>query len=275
MKPLPRKQTSTQLEWIQAINEIESIVSRDDLGNLIDRTVYAIEQFTRGKRVAFGWSGGKDSLVLEKVMELAGIPDCVLVITNLEYPAFSQWVIEHMPQKLEIINTGQDLSWLSKNQQMLFPRDGATAAKWFHVVQHEGQARYFKKHHLDYLALGRRRADGNYTGGKGEIHYMDTRGIIRYSPIAYWKHEDVLALIHYEKIILPPNYSWSQGFRVGTGPWAARQWTGSIENGWKEIWEIDESIVHMAAERIQSAKDFLQKRVDPDTKLIPEGVPWK
>lgn len=38
---------------------------------------------------------------------------------------------------------------------------------------------------------------------------------------------------------------------------AARQWTGSVENGWREVYEIDKSIVCDAAELIGSAADFL------------------
>lgn len=44
----------------------------------------------------------------------------------------------------------------------------------------------------------------------------------------------------------------------GTHPWAARQWTGSVENGWREVYEIDESIVREAAKVIDSAADFLK-----------------
>ena len=39
----------------------------------------------------------------------------------------------------------------------------------------------------------------------------------------------------------------------------ARQWTGSIENGWREVYDIDPSIVRAAAERIDSARTFLKE----------------
>ena len=46
---------------------------------------------------------------------------------------------------------------------------------------------------------------------------------------------------------------------MGTGPWAAREYTGSIENGWQEVYEIEPKIVERAAYYIESAADFLAK----------------
>ena len=37
------------------------------------------------KQLGVAWSGGKDSLVLEKVMALAGFSDCVLVLTTARF----------------------------------------------------------------------------------------------------------------------------------------------------------------------------------------------
>ena len=70
-----------------------------------------------------------------------GINSCVLVICNLEYKAFLDWVEIHKPEELEIVNTGQDMKWLASHQQMLFPQNSKTAAQWFHIVQHRGQAK--------------------------------------------------------------------------------------------------------------------------------------
>ena len=68
----------------------------------------------------------------------------------------------------------------------------------------------------------------------------------------------MLAYIHYYHLAVPPIYDWKNGYLCGTHPWAARQWTGSVENGWKEIYDIDRSIVEEAAEKIQSAGAFLE-----------------
>ena len=257
---LGRKQRIKNSEWLNAMENIESLVTKKDLESLVKKTVADIKRKTKGKKAAFAWSAGKDSLVLGQICHMAGINACVLVVCNLEYPAFLKWVEANKPPELEIINTGQDLRWLSNHPHMLFPQDSKTAAQWFHIVQHRGQARYYKDHELDVLLLGRRRADGNYVG-KGENIYTNGQGVTRYSPLSEWSHEQVLAFIHYYNVALPPIYEWKNGYLCGTHPWAARQWTGSVENGWKEVYEIDRSVVKEAAEHIPSAKAFLESGV--------------
>lgn len=175
-KVLGRKQSIRNEDWINAMQHIEDLVKKEELDVLVDQTVSEILEQTEGKKVAFAWSGGKDSLVLEKVCEMAGIHDCLMAVCDLEYPAFVEWVESHKPKKLEIINTGQDMDWLLKHQNMLFPQKSNVAAQWFHMVQHRGQARYYKAHDLDMLLLGRRRADGNYVG-KGSNIYTDGKGV--------------------------------------------------------------------------------------------------
>ena len=71
------------------------------------------------------------------------------------------------------------MEWLKKHPDMLFPDKSNKAAQWFHIVQHRGQARYYKEHQLEILLLGRRKADGNYVG-KDNI-YTNSAGITRYS----------------------------------------------------------------------------------------------
>ncbi len=258
---LGRKQTSDQAAWEAAIAGIrDGAYAWDRLDALLTRTVAAIKAHASGRKVAFAWSGGKDSIALRAVMTRAGIERCVFVMTNLEYPAFLAWVTENMPDGLEVVNTKQDLAWLSAHPDMLFPRHADIAKDWFRIVQHAGQARYYRKHALDMLILGRRRADGNFVGRHGETLYTDQAGITRYSPLADWTHEDVLALIERERLPLPPIYGWPRGYQVGTGPWAARQFTQSIEHGWSEVFSIDPSIVRKAATLIPSAAQFLAAR---------------
>lgn len=260
---LGKKQVTKNEAWITAIKDIELTVPYNELQDLVDKTVQEISQTINGYRStlgrscrpAFCWSGGKDSIVLERLCDMAGIKNSVLVVCNLEYPAFMKWLIENAPPNLEIVNTGQDLAWLARHENLIFPQNSRDSGRWFRIVQHAGQTSYFKKHYLDMLILGRRRADGNYIGKKDNI-YTNSAGVTRYSPIAYWRHEHILAFIHYYNIPLPPIYSWPNGYLCGTHPWPARQWTGSVENGWAEVYDIDPSIVADAAAYIKSAEEF-------------------
>ena len=201
---LGRKQRISNQDWLDAIRGIERSCSRSHINELTARTVAEIRQRCLGKKTAYAWSGGKDSIVLGDLCEKAGVNQSVLVVCDLEYPAFLQWVSENKPKGLEIVNTGQDLEWLSKHPEMLFPKKSDVAAKWFHIVQHRGQAIYYKKHALDMIILGRRKADGNFVG-RGSNIYTNAQGVTRYSPISGWTHEEVLAYIHYNKLPIPPS----------------------------------------------------------------------
>lgn len=256
---LGRKQNVDHEDFVEALRGIESRVSRAELDAAVSSAAEEVSRRVVGRNAAFAWSGGKDSLALEVVMRAAGIEECVMVITDLEFPEFLAWATDHMPARLEVVNTGQDLDWLASRPDMLFPGDATTAAKWFKSVQHAGQERYYRSRGLDVLMLGRRRADGNFVGDDGEY---ESRGVVRYSPIRDWSHELVLAAIRYRGLELPPIYDWPRGFRVGTGPWPARQWLASKRAGFEEVWRIDPSRVREAAEHPSSTFDDARRVVE-------------
>ena len=253
---LGRKQRIKNSEWIEVFAKIEQAVSRKELEQLVAKTVKEIKNKTKGKKAAYSWSGGKDSLVLGEICRQAGIIPCVLVICNLEYKGFLEWVEGNKPPELSIINTGQDINWLAAHPDMLFPQDSKHAARWFQIVQHRGQTKYYKENGLDMLLLGRRRADGNYVG-KGSNIYTNGQGITRYSPLSEWTHEQILAYIHYNNLKMPPIYDWENGYLCGTHPWPARQWTGTEAEGWAQIYAIDSSIVTEAAGYFPGAEEYL------------------
>ena len=255
---LSRKQSTKNEDWLNAVEHIEETVSKSEIDQLAKQAVYEIKSFVKEKSAAYAWSGGKDSIVLGDLCEKAGVHQSMIGVCDLEYPAFMAWIEQNKPENCEIVTIKLGLDWLVRHEQMLFPMTSELAARWFSIVQHTAQRIYFKDHNLDVLVLGRRHADGNYTG-KGNA-YTDTKGVLRYSPLAEWKHEHILAYIHYHHLALPPIYTWKNGYVCGTHPWPARQWCGSVENGWNEVYEIDPSIVENAATRIQSARRFLEER---------------
>ena len=257
MNPLGKKQSIKNEAWLEASANIEKLMPRSEVEKLAKETIADIKKQTAGKAAAYGWSGGKDSIVLSHLCERAGVHKSLLAVCNLEYPEFMRWLDENKPDGCEVVNTGLDMEWLLKRIHLLFPQDSATAAPWFSGVQHIAQTRYFKNQKLDFLILGRRRADGNYVG-RGSNVYTNRNGVTRFSPLAAWRHEHVLAYIRYNKLPLPPIYGWPNGYLCGTHPWPARQWTGSTENGWREVYTIDPSIVIQAAEKIDSAAHFLE-----------------
>lgn len=255
-KVLGRKQSVKNDDWLKAMENIGELITREEVDARVSESVEEIKVQTTGKKAAYAWSGGKDSLVLGEICRMAGITACMLAVCNLEYPAFLDWIDKNKPDNLEIINTGQDIEWLKNHPSMLFPKDSKAAARWFAIVQHKAQAQYYKEHGLDMILLGRRRADGNYCG-KGSNIYTDGKGVTRYSPLAGWSHEEILGFIHYYNIPMPPIYEWKNGYLCGTHPWPARQWTQSEQEAWKEIYEIAPDVVREVAKELESAKEYL------------------
>ena len=255
---IPRKQISGQEAWVSAWANVETLYPAAQLDALVATTLAEMGQRLAGKRVAFAWSGGKDSLVIEWLCAQFQIQACVFAMTNLEYPEFLAWTTDHMPPLVQVINTGQDLAWLARHPRMLFPQTPQDTARWFKLVQHAAQRRYFQQHQLDVLVLGRRHAEGNHCGEDGL--YTNREGVTRYSPIRHWPHEAVLALLKREGYSLPPIYGYPRGWQVGTGNWAQRLYTSSPEQGWIETWQIDPDIVREAATVLPQARAYMTVR---------------
>jgi 3'-phosphoadenosine 5'-phosphosulfate sulfotransferase (PAPS reductase)/FAD synthetase len=253
------KQRSTHEDWLEVYRHIDRYVSRAEIELRVSKAISEIRAVVAGRNAAFAWSGGKDSVAVQFLCEQAGIHECLMGMSNLEYPEFLRWVTDNMPSRLEVYNTGQDLEWLAANLHMLFPPTARIAATWFKIIQHTAQKNYFLNRDVDVLILGRRKQDGNYVGRPGFNWYEDRNGVVRYSPTADWKHEEILALINYYNLPMAPFYSWPKGYRCGTHSWPARQYTGSIENGWAEVYEIDSSRVVEASRYIASASEFLMR----------------
>lgn len=261
MAQLGRKQSLADNQvWRDAAARAAATVDRTAFDTLRQRTVDAVRaQAAAGRTIGYGWSGGKDSQALRWVMEQAGVDQCVLAMSSgLEWPAMLAWLTDHMPPGCQVTALPLDLGWLARNPRMLFPQ-GADGPRWFTLIQHKAQARYWNEHQLDLLALGRRRKDGNYVGPPGQDRYTNRVGITRWSPLADWTHEDVFALLHLENIPLPPCYGWPRGWQVGTGPWPARQWTDSPDHGWHECWQIDPDVVRHAATVLPQARDWMTR----------------
>ncbi len=244
--------------WIDTMANIESEVSLKDIEQLEAETLKAIRSTVSGKKAAFAWSGGKDSIVLAKLCEKAKVKDSLFVHSELEYPEFLGWCLSNLPKGCEVINIGLDLKWLSEHPEMLFPRDSRTVYRWYQIVQQNGIRKYFREHELDMMIVGHRKADGNYTGNAEHIS-RNGAGIVRYAPLSEWTHEQVLAYIHYRKLAMPPIYAWENGYKCGTHSWPCRTHTKSVEDGFRAVYAIDRSIVEAAAEYLPQARAFLEE----------------
>lgn len=255
---LGRKQNDPGDEkWHYALNHIEELVSRQECDDATGKMLERISIATAGKKAAYAWSGGKDSLVLADLCRQLNIRTSALFLTKLEFPVFEKWLLENKPEGCEVMQLPFDLDWLQAHPDMLFPV-GPTRQVWHKILQRDSMVAFFQQRKLDILMIGHRTKDGNNCGKEGYVRRKD--GVVLFAPLYDWPHEMILAYLHYHHISLPPIYEWENGFLNGTQPWATYKCSDETD-GWRKVYRLDPSIVYAAAEKLNSARNFLRKEV--------------
>lgn len=256
-----RKQTASNEAFQRLWDNIDKVVSRDQIESLVADAVMDIRYKVGEKSAGYAWSGGKDSIALQVVCEIAGIERCVIGLSQeLEYPHYLQWVRENKPSGCVTWDANIGYDWLIKRPHMVFPDNSANLAKWYALIQHRAQAEFFENAQLDIIILGRRTQDGNYTGGSGKNIYTDKSGVTRFSPISHWKHEHVLAACHYFKNRnIPPIYADPEGWINGTGVWPVQTSYLGREHSWELLYQISPETLRKAAYYFPEAIKTLHK----------------
>ena len=255
---LGRKQSMKPADeklWWNVINHIEEYVSKEELARATEIARARILKATDGKKAAYTWSGGKDSLVISDLCQSVGITACQCLIKYTEFPAWVDWLIKNAPPNCQFLKVGFDLNYLAEHEELLFAR-GKIGQRWLRDIQQKCFREYLKQKNLDVVILGHRTIDGNVCGKDGVRIQRD--GGILFTPIFDWSHELVFAFLHYNKIEIPFMYKWYRGFYNGTCGWAQRT-AGSVNQAWREVYDIDPSVVIQAAEKLPSARRFLEE----------------
>lgn len=254
---LGRKQTSKNEDWIYAWEHIEDLISPEEVEEYAAASLAEMREAVAGKRVAFAYSAGKDSIVLADLCEKLSILHGYFAYCELDYPAFVKWVKENKPDSVEMMHTGLGYGWLKKHQNLIFA-EGQLGQRWHQISQRGPFTKMFFDNHLDLLLVGHRRIDGNFCGRNGYIRKRS--GETRYAPIRDWPHEALLGYIHYNQLPLPPIYGWKDGWVQGTHAWPEREFCSEdIMKGYREVYEIDPSILDRAAKYLPSACHFLEE----------------
>lgn len=247
-------------DWDFALEVWDNIweyVEPAHIEDLLEKTREHIAQVVGPQHAAFGWSGGKDSLVMQLLCEPLDIRDCVWGRCDLEYPSMEDYCERNQPEGLTILNTGLDVSWLHEHPDMLFPRTTSKKTSWYRLRQWKAQAEYYKDQKLDLILMGRRKAEGNYVGRDGTGLYTKKNGTTVFCPIMDWTHEEVFGALKLHDIEEPPYFRWPRGLRLGTGPWPKIKVESDAE-GWARVYEIDPSVVEDMASHFDSADAFLK-----------------
>ena len=257
---LKKKQSvSSNEDWLRAFEACTDMVTEERTDFLENQAVARISSVS-GMSACNGWIAGKDSLVIQRLVELSGI-ECAPVMWRgvNEYPAMTAWIEANRPDGLIVSTVGKfTLEYLEEHPGFLFCQGGNPyrqkwmAAKW--QRQRADTAPY------DVFITGRRLLDGNQCGS-AENGFLRGKTL---SPIADWSHEELLAYIKRRQIELPPFYSWPRGFLLGSvamGEWTERPVMDmTISQVWEELYQIDSSIVTTAADTLTSAREFLERR---------------
>lgn len=249
---LGRKQSMKPADekvWWDVINHIEEYVSREEVARATDIARARILKMTNGKKAAYTWSGGKDSLVISDLCQSVGITACQLFITELEYPAWRKFLLSNAPPTCEIVNVGFDLDFIAEHDELLFV-EGRLEQFWNINIRQKYFKKYIHDKKLDVLILGHRTIDGNVCGKDGMRIHKDSSSL--FAPLYDWSHELLFAYLHYNRIELPFIYKWARGFFFGTHLWVER-------DNYAEVYEIDPSIVIAASKKLLSAKKFLEE----------------
>ena len=261
---LGRKSTSKNSDWLKALANIQSLVSEQEVDDAVNNAVDDIKTVCAGKEVAYGWSGGKDSMVLRYICEKAGIKKSFLGLSELDFPEFRQWCLQNAPAGCTIIETPRTYQFLKEHPNCLFPnhKDRDAGSTMLIYGPQWTFKRYFELYpETDIILVGHRTLDGNIPGRSNMLR--NSKGVVRYSPIAKWTHELILATMVYKGLPFAPNYFYYNGFVNGTHCWNDTVGIDTIEQGWRYVWGIDKSIVHRAAEYdIQGARQWLTSHTE-------------
>lgn len=255
---LGRKQSmkaEDEIKWWRVIDNIEHYVSRSEVEAATIEALNKIKKMTEGKKTAYMWSGGKDSLVIADLCKHAEITKSFCLVTGLEYPEWLKFLQKNKPPNCETINIDYDLDFIAEHNELLFA-EGKIEQFWNINVRQKYFQKIILENKLDVLILGHRKIDGNICGNDGIR--TPRYGKILYAPIYDWSHEILFAFLHYHNIPLPFIYKWYRGFFYGTHNWAERQ-------NYEQVYEIDPQVVIDAAKVLPSAKEFLKCKLSQKT----------
>ena len=260
---LKKKQSIKEnTEWENAFENSVNLYSREYIDAKEKATIERIRSVcSKYHKVFSGWIAGKDSQVLQKIMEHSGVSFTPIMWRGInEWPCVKQFIESEKPSNLiiEIIDKF-NFDFLEKHPEYLFCQQKGVAQKWM-SVKWERYKKDQKKYGFDLLVLGRRKSDGNNCGDENFILH-NGGGYDIFAPLADWNHEEMFAYIKYNDVKLSPFYSFPRGFLIGSiamGEWTEYACRGkSVMEVWEEVYAIDKSVVENASKYLTSAREFL------------------
>ena len=114
-------------------------------------------------------------------------------------PAVLQWSKDNAPEGLQIYyNAAITIPYIRKHIDRVFPQINKDRCWWMKQLRWDMQKKFVRDNRLDVCFWGRRSQDKNMCYKNGSKSYYDDKiGAMHSNIIAEWKHEDVIAVIHY------------------------------------------------------------------------------
>ena len=261
---LGRKQSSNNRDWVRAWETCTNIINREHINELTNQTIQRIKsviEINNFKRIAYAWSGGKDSIVLYDILRKSGIDMVggVLALYEHEFPEFYEWICKNKPPEVQVIKTKAFTDdFLNKNPEYLFPmqdkyKDAYLPPRW------KVQNNFIKEYGIDCMILGRRYADGNNCGKRENGFVTSSKAGCKFNPLADWTHEEILAYLQYNNLELPPIYFYENGFQAGTQVWTEkRRINGHYFETFDLLMEIDPRIIEESKGKLKIVDEYLE-----------------
>lgn len=223
-----------------------------------EETAKWILEHTKDKKVAIGYSGGKDSIVLKHIMDRLEIPYTTIIgVYGTTYDYVVKYINEQIKNDKVFVDCGMSMEYLAKNPDKYFsknPKIRQIAWRNGHQKQVKG---YAQANDFDILFLGRRKQENFvYKGGK-----TDFKGLEINLPFNDWVHEELFGYLGYNNIPLPDYYlNHNEGF-VGDAIFNWNTETGdSIEECWQKVYNREPKTVERASKHIETARQFLENK---------------
>ena len=242
-------------EWAYAFEHIEEFITRQEVIDRFSQTCDFVRRMVRGRTAGFGWSGGKESVVLADIMRNVGIDTCCFGFNScFSYPSFVEWTNRNMPAGCEVYDCAERFNYavMLERGMEAFSDDLRQYSRFIDLNDRTVYPRFCEKHGLDVFIMGTRKADNNICGKAPD--YVTTakkRNWLRFSPMAEWTTEEVLGYIRYFRggyEALAPQYQYPNGWHYGSDAPIYLHLEGRTrQQMWAEVYRNDKRVVERAA----------------------------
>lgn len=244
---LGRKTSNKHEDWLKAWDDAKKAMDVERSEKLIKTALSRLPDNL--DNCVYGWSGGKDTLALEIIINRAGECRCChgTIGKQWEYPSFNKYVKKHMPDNCVVYDFAITDEWLMKHPKLIFPETHKEVVRWYEICNQAAFYGYGKDTNAEHILLGHRVIDGNQCVSKkaGKIY-----------PIFDFSHEDLFCILACNNVELPEFYFYPNGFYQGTHAWIMR--VGGTK-AMEDVWKIDKSLLY-AHKDLPKIKEFLESK---------------